>query len=743
MLYSKNEKSKLTAAVTVWFFVIAVMAALVVAQVETAEQTTLVAENTEPASDDVVAAPQDDDEDEQMQIVDDDLGSGAIQSISFKKDMSIRDALRFLALKYQKNIVPTQKVNGMITVTNLYDVTFEEALRAILGTNKYEIQDNFIMVYTAEEFEQVMSDKRRMESKVFTLNYLTADEAEKLVTALLNEGGNVAKSSPAATGVPTGESISSDTAGGDNLAFQDTIIVRDYPETITEVEKLLAELDVRPKQVLIEATILSANLTEGMQFGIDLNLAAGVAIDGSAATQDYVDGGTVDRGTEAVHPINQIAGWDSSDGTPIEVAGFAAVGGTGVRIGVSAGNMSAFITALEQITDITVLANPKIMAINKQLGQVYIGTKLGYREGDVETAAGGTQQGSVKFLDTGTKLSFRPYIGDDGYIRMDIHPKDSSGSLNVQGVPNETSAELATNVMVKDGQTVVIGGLFRDVVSATKSQIPLLGDIPLVGELFKSHNDSTQRQEVIVLLTPHIIDQPDETMPDQRLADIARKRSGAGKSIHWLGVARLAEDSYAKAVSLYSEGNNDAALAELNWTLNLRPSYLEAIRLRERIINEDPEDILILGFGWRLLLPVRATKTGLDWEDRMLIPQSGEMYQTSNVTKHLVENATKTGLWDPEEAIFGVFSDIGDPDSDKMPLLVGRMASEAKGHRISGVQIKRICTELGLEDRIDPLTSELKACGIMSPKLTSLTEASRAGSPIYEFNPSLLVGGAG
>lgn len=589
MLYSKNEKSKLTAAITVWFFVIAVMAALVVAQVEPAEQTTLVAENPEPASDDVVAPPQDDDEDEQMQIVDDDLGNGAIQSISFKKDMSIRDALRFLALKYQKNIVPTQKVNGMITVTNLYNVTFEEALRAILGTSKYELQDNFIMVYTGEEYEQVMSDKRRMESKVFTLSYLTAGEAEKLVTALLSDGGSVAKSSPAATGVPTGESISSDTAGGDNLAFQDTIIVRDYPETIAEVEKLLAELDVRPQQVLIEATILSANLTEGMQFGIDLNFAAGVAIDGSAATQDYVDTGTVNRGTEAVHPVNQIAGWNT-DGTPIEVAGFAAVGGTGVRIGVSAGDISAFITALEQITDITVLANPKIMAINKQLGQVYIGTKLGYREGDVETAAGGTQQGSVKFLDTGTKLSFRPYIGNDGYIRMDIHPKDSSGSLNAQGVPNETSAELATNVMVKDGQTVVIGGLFRDVISSTKRQVPLLGDIPLIGELFKSQTDSTQRQEVIVLLTPHIIDQPDETMPDQRLADIARKRFGAGKNIHWLGVARLAEDSYAKAVSLYSEGNNDAALAELNWTLNLRPSYLEAIRLRERIINEAGSD---------------------------------------------------------------------------------------------------------------------------------------------------------
>ena len=160
-----------------------------------------------------------------------------------------------------------------------------------------------------------------------------------------------------------------------------------------------------------------------------------------------------------------------------------------------------------------------------------------------------------------------------------------------------------------------------------------------------------------------------------------------------------------------------------------------------QIVGGDPEDILILGFGWRLLLPVRATKTGVDWEDRMLIPQPGEEYQMTNVTRHLVENAQQTGYWDPEKAIVDVFEDIGDPDSDKMPVLVGRMASEVKGHRISGVRIKQMCIELGLEDRVDPLLSELKACGIMSPKMTSLTEVGREGSPIYELNPSLLVGG--
>ena len=300
----------------------------------------------------------------------------------------------------------------------------------------------------------------------------------------------------------------------------------DYPENIQKVEELLSELDIRPQQVLVEATILSATLTEDMEFGVDLNLANGVHIDGTSdtgGTADTVLGGYIDGSqTEGLTPIGQIAGWNTS-GNPIEVAGFASVGANGLRLGIRSGDVSLFITALEQITDVTVLANPKILAVNKQLGQVYIGTKLGYRESDVVTDGGATQEGQVQFLDTGTKLSFRPYIGDDGFIRMQIHPKDSTGSLNAQGVPDETSAELATNVMVKDGQTVVIGGLFRDVVISAKQQVPILGDIPFAGELFKGKTDRSQRQEVIIMLTPHIINCPDQLNSEERVADIDRR----------------------------------------------------------------------------------------------------------------------------------------------------------------------------------------------------------------------------
>ncbi|MHC4158271.1 MAG: type II secretion system protein GspD, partial [Planctomycetota bacterium] len=345
---------------------------------------------------------------------------GKIQSITFKKNMRITDALRFLSAKYQKNIVPSSKVEGLITVTNLYDVTFEEALEAILGHGyKYDQEGNFINVYTAEEYKNIKEDMDRMITKVFVLYYISAAEAEKLIAPAISKVGTIQASSPADTVVPTGESISSGSAGGDSMALNDTVVIHDYPENIAEAERLLKELDARPKQVLVEATILSATLSESTKFGIDLNLLAGVSLTGTASTGDLVGHDQISRGSAATTPIQQVA--SGTAGTPIEVAGFAAAGGSGLRIGVTTGDVSAFITALEEVTDTTILANPKILAVNKQLGQVYIGNKIGYVSQTTQTQTSTTQQ--VEFLETGTKLSFRPYIGGDGYIRMDIQPK--------------------------------------------------------------------------------------------------------------------------------------------------------------------------------------------------------------------------------------------------------------------------------------------------------------------------------
>ncbi len=510
-----------------------------------------------------------------------------IRSLKFEQGLNVSQALAMLARVYEKNIVPSPGVDGTLAFRDLSNVTFEEALEAILGAKfKYEQAGNLLKVYTRAEYLQIKTDQDRMINRVFTLYYITAKEAETLITPVLSTASMVKISSAAEVGVPAGESISSDTAGGDTIAAHDILVVRDFPENITEVAKLLRNLDVRPKQVLIEATILTATLTEGMQFGVDLNLLAGISLSGAGATADLTSGENINRGSAATTPISRIAA--GTGGTPLEVTGFAFMG-NGLRIGVTSGDVAAFITAIEMVTDVTVLANPKILAVNKQLGQVYIGTKLGYIAQTTQTQTSTTQ--SVKFLDTGTKLSFRPYIGNDGYIRMDIHPKDSTGQLNAQGIPDETSAELSTNIIVKDGQTIVIGGLFRDVVTKSRSQIPIIGNIPILGDLLSKTSDSNKRQEVIVLLTPHIIEEPSQVRGRARAEDVRRKVHAATESLRWETRARMAEEHYENAAKLYLDGDIQAALKEVKLALELRATYLEALRLKERIMAEHYPDL--------------------------------------------------------------------------------------------------------------------------------------------------------
>ncbi len=261
-------------------------------------------------------------------------GGMLIQSLNFKKDIGIREALSFLAARYQKNIVPSAKVDGTLAFTSLFDVTFAEAMDAILGVDfKYEQKGNLITVYTKEEYNTIRTSVERMVYKVFTLYYIRGAEALKLVTPLLSEKGKIEVTTAAEIGVPTDESISASAGGGDTTALNDTIIAYDYPENIAKVEKVIASIDVKPKQVLVEATILSATLTEEMQFGIDWNTLKGTAITAV---------GDITRGT---------SDYFSSSGT----SQVTATGG--MIVGFSSDNIAAIIQAVEEVTDIDILAN--------------------------------------------------------------------------------------------------------------------------------------------------------------------------------------------------------------------------------------------------------------------------------------------------------------------------------------------------------------------------------------------------
>ena len=515
---------------------------------------------------------------------------GKVKQINMQ-GMDINTALYFFSLQTKRNIIASKNVKGEVTV-NLYNVTFAEALDAMLRPNGFDYieKGNFIYVYTAEELADIRKRDRKTVNHIIHLKYMTSTDVSVLIKPLLSSTGQIAITPLALSGLSSG---ATDT-GSMNYATNDTLVINDFQENIDEVVAALKTLDVRPKQVLIEATILNATLKDANGLGIDLVSLSGLNFSDIGSAISPISGGaSTGSATNSVSTPGQVAGTLIPGISNNQVSGgtnFAnSVPSGGLSIGFLSNHISFFMRALETVSDTTVVANPKILALNKQKGEVHIGQKLGYLTTSTTTT---TTQQTVQFLDIGTKLIFRPYIAEDGYVRMEIHPEDSSGSLDSRGIPQTNTTEVTSNVMIKDGRTIVIGGLFSENTSAGKGQVPVLGNIPILGVPFRSTNDATQRQETIVLITPHVINDDtsyyEESMREGE--DVQRMQLGNRAGLQPWGRDRIAHLWYSKAQDEVAKGDTEKALMFIDWALNTNPRLLEAIRLREQLTSKKMDE---------------------------------------------------------------------------------------------------------------------------------------------------------
>jgi type IV pilus assembly protein PilQ len=519
-------------------------------------------------------------------------------------DASLVQVLRMLSLQSQRNIIASKEVHGTVTA-NLYDVTIKEALDAILRANGYAYreQGNFIYVYSAKELAELEKSERKMQTEVFQLYYTPAANAVNMIKPVLSAESQTSFTTPASSGLESGTKD----LGGSSHAGEDMLVITDYPDNLEKVRKILKEIDRRPQQILIEATILRASLSEDNSLGVDFTVLGGVDFNALSAVNETTTTGT---------GLNQaLTGsiMESGKAGAINDRGFVAgrAGGGGLNIGVVKNNVGVFVQALEGITDTVVLANPKVLALNKQKGEVIVGRKDGYMTST--TTESSTVQ-TVEFLETGTRLVFRPFIGDDGYIRMEIHPEDSSGGLAGEAnLPFKITTEVTSNVMVKDGNTIVIGGLFREDSNTSRGQVPFLGNLPLAGALFRKQSDHTLREEVIILLTPHIVkdDAAYSSLSEEALKEAETLRVGVRQGMMPWGRERLAESSYESAVAEMKKPNpnRQRALWHLNCATNLNPKFVEAIHMKEMLTGHQVtavDNSLIREFVTKAVLADRA-----------------------------------------------------------------------------------------------------------------------------------------
>ena len=542
---------------------------------------------------------------------------GAANKISLDiKGMEITDVLKMLALRSGKNIVASKNVRGKVTVF-LKDVGIMDALEVILVSNElaYDMKGDIINVMTDREYEAVYGERFQdtKKLKVIRLRYVKAQEASKALTQIKSRVGKlvidevsntlVIVDSPqviaqmeqliAAMDLPTAirvfalnyskaETIKTKvepllTKGIGTIQIDERtnkIIVTDLESNMGPIEAAVMEFDEKTKEVLIEAKILQITLNDEYQAGINWD--------------------SVFHGLKTQLGMN----FNVITGTPIPTTASGAVAGGGVRMGGldTKWGFEAMIKFLQTYGKANLLASPRIVAINNEEAKILVGTNQPYATSQTTTPGTGasTTAYQITYLDLGIKLYVTPTINRDGYVTMKIKPEVSSkqtpdytyGSANDK-VPIVNTSQAETTVMVKDGTTIVIGGLIENRQSETINQVPSLGNLPVVGALFRNKTigstSEPEKKELVIFLTPHIIS-GDATSPEVEKYSVLTdklERQLTQKEIKDISgkmELELAADQTQKAVVLEEETGQ--------WPLEKEISMDEYYNLVRRMIFE-------------------------------------------------------------------------------------------------------------------------------------------------------------
>jgi general secretion pathway protein D len=278
-----------------------------------------------------------------------------------------------------------------------------------------------------------------------------------------------------------------------------SIIVSSTKNAWTHIHAVIHDLDIRRKQVFVEAVILEVQVDRLRQIGTDPTQVLG------AGKSGFLQGiGGFNRAPEELASVAQA------------ISGVAAGGATGGAVTVlNTVNVRAFMNLLMNLTDTNILSTPQVLAADNQKAKIVVGENRPFPTGQAQGITGGTLV-TIERKDVGVTLELTPQVLEDDLIRLEIKQEITAiaenvaqtigaGSASIPVGPTTTKRSMETTTIAQDQQTLVIGGLVRDNITLSEKKIPLLGDIPWLGWLFKSQNRQTEKLNLLVFLTPHLI----------------------------------------------------------------------------------------------------------------------------------------------------------------------------------------------------------------------------------------------
>jgi type IV pilus secretin PilQ/predicted competence protein len=390
--------------------------------------------------------------------------SDDLMSLNFF-DVDIREVLSALALQKEINVVAAPEVSGKISL-HLFDVTLNQALEAVCSAGGFGYYKKNGMYFVSKPIDDEKAKPGDFEMRIFTLRYAEIDKIQEIL-------GGIPDMRMVKIHEPTR-----------------TIIVEDTPENITRVETIIRYWDILPKQVVIEAKILEIRLTDDMSLGVEWDKIMG---DARVATSSF---------SRAVIPTES-----SSDVSPVPDVGSGIFSNFITGVGTSQ-QFSLALDALKSKTTVNGLSTPRVLALHGKPARVQVGGQQGYR---VTTVNDGISQETIEFIDTGIVLDITAFIDEKETILLKVEPSITSAELE-DGIPVTNTALVKTSFLVKNGETVFIGGLIQDNKINTNDAVPLLGSIPGLGVLFGRSSRALDKTEIVVLMTPKIIDDDVKTL---------------------------------------------------------------------------------------------------------------------------------------------------------------------------------------------------------------------------------------
>ncbi len=392
--------------------------------------------------------------------------------VDFRKT-PIEDVIRLITEQADVDAVLSPSVKGEVTV-KLTDVTLEEALRSILEVHGYDYVagESIVRILAREEIPTV---PEKDVTQIFEITYADVTEVVKSIEAFKSESGSVS-----------------------HIQGTSHILVTDKEKKVEAMAMFIEQVDRMTPQILVEARIYDITSKNRLDLGVKWE-------GGTATTYDAL--GNPDSATKTEPFAN--AGFDGTIAKTESTTG-------GLRFGwlSSSVDVDVLLRAQQENVDAKLLANPRILVLDNETAQMKIISEIPYQE--LQESSMGGSIGSTAFREVGVELHVTPHLAKrDGMVRLHLKPVFSvvTGEVQVAGIgvtypqPVVDRREADTKLLVKNGQTVVLGGLRKKHATKQINKVPLLGDLPLAGHLFRFKGEDIVDSELLVFITPWIVEQ--------------------------------------------------------------------------------------------------------------------------------------------------------------------------------------------------------------------------------------------